>query len=68
MYGEKSTVRRKASDAVDQLHHTWPGKESDALFQREEITQKGVDHRPLLHFALAKSPRVKMSRRVGMRA
>ena len=67
MYGENSTVRRNAT-AIPSSAIIHGEVERNALFQSAEITQKGVDHRPLLHFALAKSPLVKMSRRVGMRA
>lgn len=40
----------------------------DVQFQMAEITQKGVEKRPLLHLAFAKSPRVKTSLKTGIKA
>lgn len=38
------------------------------VFHTEAITQNGVENLPFDHFASTKSPRVKIKRRVGMRA
>lgn len=42
--------------------------ELNVLFQIADITQKGIENRPLDHLALAKSPRVKIKRSMGMMA